>query len=433
MSTSIQLQYDMEVSSILTDPSLEGNEKLNLDNFSSVVLQYEQNMAMGKASFYNLQDALEHVFQLAERERIVLAIDEYPYIARTSTSLASVLQQLIDRYKDTSKLMLILCGSSMSYMEDQVLAYKAPLYGRRTAQMKLQPFDFFDFSTYFSSYSDLDKALLYGALGGTPQYMLQVNQNKTVEENIKELFLNPSSPLFEEPLNLLKQELREPALYNSIITAIAEGYTRISEIAQKTGESTSACSAAMKNLISLEIINREIPYGDNSSKKAIYSIADNMYRFWYRFVSLNTSLIAMGGSEIVYQRISPFFNEYVGGIFEDICKQYLWRLLLKGKTPITFANLGRWWGNDPGLKKQAEIDIMAEQDKSTALFCECKWRNEPIDKDVLELLEHRGTLFRYTHNHYMLFSKSSFTEKCRELAKENSNITLVDFNEILQR
>ena len=126
---------------------------------------------------------------------------------------------MIDKYKDTSKLMLILCGSSMSYMEDHVLAYKAPLYGRRTAQMKILPFDFEESCRYFNKLSDEDKALIYGIVGGTPQYLLQMSDKLSVEENIKNTYLNPMSFLYEEPVNLLKQEVREPAIYTAIITA----------------------------------------------------------------------------------------------------------------------------------------------------------------------------------------------------------------------
>src|SRR5699024_5177505 len=137
--------------------------------------------------------------------------------------LASTLQLLIDKYKDTSKLMLILCGSSMSYIEDNVLSYKAPLYGRRTAQIKLLPFDFEETCRYLADMSGEDKALMYGAVGGTPQYLLQVSDKLSVEENIKNTYLNPISFLYEEPTNLLKQEVREPAIYTAIITAIATG------------------------------------------------------------------------------------------------------------------------------------------------------------------------------------------------------------------
>lgn len=201
---------------------VESNAKQNLENFSRNILEYGAGI-QAETAFLSFQAALEYVFRLSEKERLILAIDEYPYVARASKSLASTLQLLIDKYKDTSKLMLILCGSSMSYMEDQVLAYKAPLYGRRTAQMKIQPFDFADTCRYFQNFSEEDQALIYGIVGGTPQYLLQINDRLSVEENIKNTFLNPISSMFEEPENLLKQEVREPALYNAIITAIATG------------------------------------------------------------------------------------------------------------------------------------------------------------------------------------------------------------------
>ncbi len=147
----------------------------------------------GDMSFLSFQAALEMVFRLSGKERLILAIDEYPYVAWASRSLAATLQLLIDKYKDRSKLMLILCGSSMSYMEDQVLAYKAPLYGRRTAQIKLLPFDLADSCGYFTNFSAEDKALAYGIMGGTPQYLLQMSDRLSIEENIKNTFLDPTS------------------------------------------------------------------------------------------------------------------------------------------------------------------------------------------------------------------------------------------------
>ena len=240
---------------------VETNEKQNLENFSKCILEYVTKKP-ANTSFDSFQTALEYVFELAEEERIALVIDEYPYVARASKSLASTLQLLIDKYKDTSKLFLILCGSSMSYMEDQVLAYKAPLYGRRTAQFKVQPFEFQEACKYFTNLSDEDKALAYGIVGGTPQYLLQLNDKLSIEDNIKNTYLNPASSIYEEPQNLLKQEVREPAIYNAIIAAIATGYSKMSEISTKVGEDTSVCATYIKNLISLGIVKKETPFGE---------------------------------------------------------------------------------------------------------------------------------------------------------------------------
>ena len=350
---------------------VESNEKQNLENFSKSIIEFSSGI-QAETSFSSYQAALEYVFKLAEKERVILTIDEYPYVARASKSLASTLQMLIDKYKDNSKLMLILCGSSMSYMEDQVLAYKAPLYGRRTAQMRIMPFDFAECCTYLNGLSDEDKAYIYGIVGGTPQYLLQMSDKLSVGDNIKNTYLNPMSFLYEEPLNLLKQEVREPAIYNAIITAIATGASRMAEISTKVGEDSNVCSTYVKNLIALGIIRKEVPYGEKTTRKTIYSIEDNMFRFWYRFVPENNSIIARGAVELAYRRIEPHLSDYMGHIFEDICSQYLWALLLKGKSPVDFSELGRWWGTDPRTRSQTEIDIMAEQDRQAALFGECK-------------------------------------------------------------
>lgn len=409
---------------------VESNAKQNLENFSRSILGYHTGMDADTA-FLSFQAALEYVFKLAEKERIVLAIDEYPYVARSSKSLASTIQLLIDQYKDTSKLMLILCGSSMSYMEDHVLAYKAPLYGRRTAQIKLLPFNFEETCRYFKNFSAEEKALAYGVVGGTPQYLLQMDDHLSIEENIKNTYLNPTSALYEEPTNLLKQEVREPAIYTALITAIAAGASRMSEISGKVGEDTNVCSTYLKNLVTLSIVQKETPYGEKASKRSIYSIDDNMFRFWYRFVPENASMIARGAADLVYKRIEPYLPEYMGKVFEEICKQYLWKLLLDGKCPVEFSSLGRWWGNDPVHKCQAEIDIMGEQDKDTALFGECKWTNAKVDLSVLETLIARSELFPYKEKHFFIFSKSGFTKGCMDKAKGLSEVSLVTYREIL--
>jgi AAA+ ATPase superfamily predicted ATPase len=297
--------------------------------------------------------------------------------------------------------------------------------------MKIQPFDFEESCQYVKHYSDEDKALLYGIVGGTPQYLLQMSDRLSVEENIKNTFLNPMSFLYEEPVNLLKQEVREPAIYNAIITAIATGYTRMSEISSKVGEDTNVCSGYIKNLMNLGIVKKETPYGEKESRKSIYSIEDNMFRFWYRFVPNNSSVIERGATELVYKRIEAQFSDYMGSVFEEICKQYLWKLLLTGKTSVEFTSLGRWWGNDPVRKCQTEVDIMGEQDSESALFAECKWRNEKVDSEVLETLIERSKLFRYKKVHYYLFSKSGFSKGCIEKAEGMGNVTLVSYKDML--
>ncbi len=409
---------------------VETNAKQNLDNFSRCVMEFHTGIATD-ASFQTFQAALEYVFALAKERRIILVIDEYPYVARASKSLASTLQLLIDQNKDTSKLFLILCGSSMSYMEDHVLAYKAPLYGRRTAQLQIKPFDFWEACCYFTNFSNEEKALAYGIVGGTPQYLMQLDDNLSIEENIKNTHLNPASFIFEEPNNLLKQEVREPAIYNAVITAIATGASKMNEISNKIDEDTSVCATYIKNLITLGIVKKESPYGEKTTRKTIYSIADNMFRFWYRFVPENTSIISRGAADLAYKRMEPELSTYMGVVFEEICRQYLWKLLLDGKCAVNFSDIGRWWGANPKTKTQEEIDIMGA-DKSAALFAECKWTNEKVDLGVLETLVERSELFSYKKKHFYLFAKTGFTKGCIDKANEMSNVTLVSFDEMLK-
>ena len=410
---------------------VESNAKQNLVNLSKNILEYSTNLPT-EGIFESFQTALDYTFQLAKTERIILVIDEYPYVARSTKSLASALQLLIDKYKEESKLMLILCGSSMSYMEDHVLAYKAPLYGRKTAQIKVLPFDFATTFKYFTHFTNEEKAIIYGITGGTPQYLLQINDSLSIEDNIKNTFLNPSSALYEEPENLLKQEVREPALYNAIITAIATGSSRMADIASKVGEDTSICTSYLKNLITLGLVKKEVPYGEKNSRKSVYSLADNMFLFWYRFIPKYTSIIARGATDLAYKRIEPFISDHMGKIFEEICTQYLWHLLLTGKSHVDFVDLGRWWGTDPTTRSQTEIDIMGEQDNDTALFGECKWTNEAVDLGVLETLLHRSKLFHYHHTTLYLFAKTGFTNGCKERAKELGNVVLVTFGDIVK-
>lgn len=353
---------------------VESNAKQNLENLSKNIMEFGIGIQT-ETAFLSFQTALEYVFRLAEKERLILAIDEYP--------------------------LLILCGSSMSYMEEHVLAYKAPLYGRHTAQLKILPFDFADTCRYYKNFSP--------------------------EDNIKNTFLNPTSSLFEEPENLLKQEVREPTLYNAIITAVATGASRMAEISAKVGEDTSVCAAYLKNLMALGLVHKETPYGEKLSRKSIYTIGDNMFRFWYRFVPENSSIIGRGAAELAYRRIEPYLSDYMGKVFEEICKQYLWKLLLKGESPVEFKGLGRWWVTKPSAHSQTEIDIMGEQDKDTALFGECRWTNGKVDVDAMDTLIKRSQLFHY-HNVYLyLFAKSGFTKEClfkvQSLSRQSKGIS----------
>lgn len=407
---------------------LETTQKQNLVNLSQVILQSN----LDDITFNSFQAALENVFEKAKKERIIFVIDEYPYLANTYPAISSILQLLIDKNKEDSKLFLILCGSSLSFMEEQVLGYQSPLYGRRTSQYKIKPFSFFETCDYFNSFSYEEKAFIYGLTSGIPLYISLFRENKSLKQNIIDIFLSSNGYLFEEPTNLIKQECRDPSTYNSIIQAIATGATKLSEISNQVGIETGLCTTYIKKLISLGIIIKDYPIYKPSKKQTIYLLEDHMFQFWYKFILPNISLINIGMGEKVYEKIEPHFYEFMGYIFEDICKQYLWLLNIREELPLFFLKLGRWWGKDPRIKAETEIDILAYNDENQILLGECKWRNEEIDKKVLEKAIFRSELFSFPNKFIYLFSKTGFTSYCLEYAKTNPSIHLVTFQDIIK-
>ena len=409
----------------------ETNAKQNLTELSRSIYALSDDYSNSESVFSSFQAAFETVFSIAEKRRIVFVIDEYPYLASCSKGVSSVLQLLVDRYHEKSKLFIILCGSSMSFMENQVMGYKSPLYGRRTCQYKIRPFEFFEARKYYSNFNGEDMAVIYGITGGIPLYMSLMNDRLSVEQNIKDNFLTPNAYLYEEPTNLIKQECRDASQYNSIISAIANGASRLSEICTKTDIDTSLASSYISKLIGLGIVKKELPYGADNSRKAIYALEDSMFRFWYRFVQDNTSVINRGFTDMVYKIIEPRLSGFMGAVFEDICTQYMWKMLADGKSPVEFNDLGRWWGTDPRTKKQTEIDVMGVSPDNDYLFGECKWTNEKVDLSVLETLVDRSELFKCRGKHFYLFARSGFTKGCIEKAEEMGNVTLVEYSEML--
>lgn len=258
--------------------------------------------------------------------------------------------------------------------------------------------------------------------------MSKIEDTKSIEDNIKDNFFDTSAYLFEEASNLIKQECREPMQYNAIIKSIATGATKLGEISQVSGiNDTSGTSNYMLKLMSLGIIEKEFPYKTETSKKTIYKIADSMFQFWYRFVPDNLALIQRGAKDKVYRRMEQQISAYMGFVFEEICKQYLWQENLGERLPIEFINMGRWWGNDPTTKSETEIDIIADNDEKEALFAECKWTNEAVGESELKELQHQSKLFHYKKSVLVLFSRSGFTRGCKELATSMEDVILIRY------
>ena len=406
------------------------NAQTNLRMLSDAILGFSEESIGG--AFESFDDAFDALARISQTQRLVFVIDEYPYLAQSFPEISSLLQEKIDHtYKQNTKLKLVLCGSSLSFMEEQVLGYESPLYGRRTAQFKINPLDFFTARLCWPQASDSDAAVYYGITGGVPAYAEKIDSVLSLQQNIERLYLTPSGYLFEEPGNLLLQECRNPVQYDSIITAVASGKTRLNEIATTAKITESNTSTYLAKLSSLGIIRRELPFGESSNKRAIYAVDDSMFRFWYRFIPQSMGLIQNEMSNLALRRIEPHIPEFMGAVFERICAQYIYRLARLGEAPVVPVRMGRWWGNDPRTKRQEEIDIVFDDTDGTMCFVECKWRNEQTGGDILDTLVFRSELFRCSARHYMIFSKSGFTDACRNKAQTMGNVDLVSFEDML--
>lgn len=413
--------------------ALNASAEENLESLSKAIYTYKEPGRMQAPVYQSYDDALDEITRLAKKQRLVFVIDEYPYLAKAEASISSRLQHTIDHAWQDGQLYFILCGSSMSFMEQQVLGYESPLYGRRTAQFKIESLTYREITAFYPQLSVEDQALLYGITGGIPHYINKLEVESDMDAAILQNLLNPSAYLFEEPQNLLKQELREPAVYNSVITAIAGGASHSNEISTKVGLESGVCSKYLRVLLSLGILKKETPVTEKAGRKTIYTIDDNFFRFWYRFIPKNMSLISAGRIEQVYgQLIKRFYPEYMGRVFEKICQEYLLRYA--EDMPILLSEIGQWWGTDSRTRKEVQIDLVGIPAVGTKyLIGSCKYRNEKIGASELELLRRYAAVFRNGGEfHYYIFSKSGFTQELLDLQQQDE-VTLLTLEDLYRR
>lgn len=410
--------------------ALNASAEENLAALSKAIYEKEHTDAVTAPVYHSYAAAFTEITRMSEKERVVFVIDEYPYLAKAEPSVSSRLQHMIDHTWQNGKLFLILCGSSMSFMEYQVLGYESPLYGRRTAQFKIQALTYKEMTAFIPKLNVEQQALLYGITGGIPHYINKLEVENDIDEALQENLFNSAGYLYEEPENLLKQELREPAMYNSVITAIAGGASKANEIAAKAGMESNVCAKYLKVLLELGIIKKETPVMEKQGKKIVYMIGDNFFRFWYRFVQKNVSAIQSGRISNVYEAaIKKHFADYMGLVFEFMCRDYLLRY--EENLPILLSEVGQWWGTDARKKKEIQIDIVGTPvEGKEYIIGSCKYKKEAVGVDELELLKEYAAVFGYgTTYHYYIFSKSGFTENLRKLG-EQGEVRLVTLEEM---
>lgn len=391
--------------------SLLVNEKLGLGNFGPIYKDY-----------FSLFQA---VGKLAENKRLVFVIDEYPYLADSNEGISSIIQAMCDQEWKKSKLHLILCGSSMSFMENQVLSAKSPLYGRRTSQIRLRPFTFFESKEMLKGMNKEDIAIIHSVTGGVPEYLSYINKYKSLDENLINLFFKSTAGrLFDEPNLLLKQEFNVPYVYNQIIYAIANGANKNSEIANKTEIPSASLTPYLNNLIELEIIKKEVPYGKQTRRKTIYRIKDGLFRFYYRYIfGFQSQILSMSGDKVYKEFVKKDLANFMGEGFEDISYDFFAKLNREDKFPKFVYSYGRWWGNNPLEKKEEEIDLVGEG-KSFSIFGEFKWRNRDFDMKELEKLINKSRFvgIDQSNAHYLIFTKKDFSSEVKKVIEKDKRV-----------
>ena len=428
----------------------ECTDKLQLRNFSKILLKEDIPAKQYLSQFEDWSQAFKSILDLPYgNSKKLLIIDEFPYMCRANSSIPSIIQNLWDEVLKDSNIMIILCGSAMSFIEKEILAEKNPLYGRATGIYKMKEMGFYDSIKFFPKYSDKDKILAYSVLGGIPHYLRQFDPNLSLGENIKKNILTKGCALYSEVDFMLRQELRETPIYNSLIEAVALGSTRLNDISQKSlVDDTSKTSIYLRNLIELGIIEREFSVDTGIKERAntnrgTYKLTDNFFRFWYASVLTNYSDLEAGDVNGVYKySIEPNLNEYASLAFEDICRQFVQELQKTGALPFRYTKMGRWTGKttirDPeqpeGIRiSETEIDIVAtSKGLKDYLIGECKFKQSPFSySEYLDTVAKLTPQKKNANFYYALFSASGFDSKITKLKKEDESLFLYSLHDIV--
>lgn len=409
----------------------------NLELFSKQVLDAFMP-GVEDISFHTMEAVFDFINKNIGDEKLILVIDELPYWAEKDESLLSILQKYIDTVWNDKNMKIILCGSSLSFMENKVLSEKSPLFGRRDSQIKLEAFDYLDSAKFVPNYTNEDKAICYGITGGVAKYLSMIDPAKSIDENIIRLFFTTDGYLYDETRNLLTQEFADISIVNNIVEQVASGENTLNKIAGKIGEKEPTVLYSLDKLISVGLIEKKKCMTDEKNKKKTqYVLKDYMFKFWYEFIPKATSVIEMGQGELYYKKlVKPVLHSFMGPVFEEICRYYTLMKGITGEYGCFITSVGTWWGVENVTDKygdmraqSADIDIVAlsETDKK-AVIGECKFKNEKIDKGIYETLIRRGKLIsaKYKVSKYLFFSLSGYTDWFEGLADEDVLLLTLD-------
>ncbi len=362
------------------------------------------------------------------KDRLVIAIDEFPYLVKEDPALPSVIQEYWDTRLKESGLVLILSGSSISMMEQYAMQQKSPLYGRRTGQILLKGFRFPEVLDYIG---DFTRAVEYYAVfGGTPAYVMAIDRDREVFENITQKILSPEASLYKDVEFVLRVELSEPRYYFSILLSIAKGNNRLGLIMNDTGLDKGLITKYLSVLIDLQLVERRIPVTEERrSRKGVYRLSDNLFTFWFRFVYPNIERIERGdGGQVLQTDIRPQLAQYTGNAFESMVEDLLCEFNRNGLLPFRFDTIGNWWD------KNEEIDLVAlEKTGPTILFCECKWQERVNAEKLLVRLKEKAAAVPWmtsSRKEFYCIVARSFFPGTKNLKKEE-NVLYLDSQDLV--
>ena len=410
----------------------EEAESQNRNAFKEKAAEFIDSDLLRSADIKNWDVLFKAIMDTPFESKPVIVLDEFQYLGKANPAFPSIFQRIWEEILKDKSVMVILCGSLISMMESQTLAYGSPLYGRRTAQIRLKQIPFGYYHEFFPNKSRKELIEMYAVTGGVPKYIELFSESKDIYSAIQKCVLNRSGYLYDEPHFLLQQEVSEVGSYFSIIKAIAAGNSKLSAISSILEIKSTSLTKYLKTLIDLDILEREVPITEENpekSKKGLYKIKDNYLRFWFAFVYPNMSFIESGHSHIVMNKIrNSLVKNHIAFVYEDVCKERMWDLNAEGAWPFNFTKIGRYWDS------KDEIDIVAlDPEGKNLILGECKHWGEPVGVSVLRDLEAKTDSVAWERDNrkvwYVLFSASGFTDELKALAESRDDLLLCDEQE----
>ena len=379
--------------------------------------------------FTTIEDVTKYLFEQAKDKKMVFILDEYPYIRENIAGLDSIIQSLVDKYKDSSKLTLILLGSYVDVMKS-LLEESNPLYGRADLVIDLKQMDYYESAMFYPAFSEEDKVRIYSVFGGIPYYNRLVNDRKTVRDNLIDLIASPGARLENEVSMHLSSEISKIVNANEVFEALAQGNSKYNDILDKSHVSSGPTLIdVLEKLIKMEVVEKKAPINDEANKKkAGYYICDNLSLFYYRYVFRYLSQMKIMDPNVFYDKyISKDFEEqYVPRKFEEICRQYLIRQNKAGNIDPVIEKIGKYYYDDPKKKTNGEFDVVTLDEKGY-VFYEVKFRKNPVSKSMIDEEIEQVKLTGLNCYKYVFFARSGFSQE------ETDTVKLIGIQELYKR